>query len=776
LAGTDEQRDSEGVSSAGVPGPLSRLLRELAEAPPEELLEGWKRELRPGDRVGRFEIRREAGRGGFGAVYEAFDTELNRVVAVKTLRLSRPRHDLSSDWLKKEAEAVARLDHACIVTLFDVGTDDSGPYLVMEFLRGETLAQRIADGSIPQIEALRIAEEMAKGLAHAHQRGVLHRDLKPANVFVSEDGRVKLLDFGLAHLLGRLEDKGAGTPSYMAPEQARGDEIDERADVYAAGKILGEVLGDRSPRRLTQAVASATSADPAGRPRDGQAWLELLQAARRSVERPARVRRSALLAGAGVILGSAVAGLVVHRYSRPPDVAQGVATPSIAVLPFVDMSPQKDQEYLADGIAEQILDALAKVQGLRVPGRASSFYFKGKGAKLSEIGRELNVQSVLDGSVRRSGSRVRVTASVVDVADGHHVWSETYDRELSDVFEIQDDIAKAAVAAVKVTLLSRSGSAPRTYRTASSEAFASYLRARRSVRTRTIASVRRAIESAEKATRLDPEFAPAWAVLADAHHHHGVLEGSRWIESLQAARIAIDRGAALAPDLPEVLATRAKLRLFEWNWKGALEDIEKTLSLDPEDSIALGAKAYLTWADGRSLAAIQLFRRALEIDPFNGIVWNDLGITHAGNGQYDLARDALERALDIEPGNAFFAGNLAWVLLEEGKTDEALAACQKAALPPCVAIAQFLRGDLVQSQRALDEVIDSARFDASRTFWVACVQAWRGERDAAFDWLERAYDAHARNFLHLKTYHCWRKIRGDPRFAELLRKVNLPVD
>lgn len=775
MSGSDEHRDSEDVSSAGDPGPLSRLLQELAKAPGEELLQGWQRELQSGDRVGRFEIRREVGRGGFGAVYEAFDTELNRVVAVKALRLSRPRRDLSSAWLKKEAEAVARLDHPCIVTLFDVGTEESGPYLVMELLRGKTLAQRIADGSISQIEALGIAQEMAKGLAHAHQRGVLHRDLKPANVFVCEDGRVKLLDFGLAHLLGRPEEKGAGTPSYMAPEQARGDEIDERADVYAAGKILGEVLGDRSPRPLIQAVASATSTDPAGRPRNGQAWFELLQAARRSVERPARLRRVALLAGAGILFGGAVAGLAVHRSLRP-QVAQGATTPSIAVLPFTDMSPQKDQEHLADGIAEQILDALAKVKGLRVPGRASSFYFKGKGAKLSEIGRELNVGSVLDGSVRRSGSRVRVTASVVDVADGHHVWSETYDRELSDVFEIQDDIAKAAVASVKVTLLSRTGSAPRTYRTASAEAFASYLLARRSVRTRTIESVQRAIESAEKATRLDPEFAPAWAVLADAHHNRGVLEGSRWIESIRAARMAIDRGAALAPDLPEVLATRAKLRLFEWDWKGALVDIEKTLSLDPEDSIALAAKAYLTWANGRSVAAIQLFRRALEIDPLNGIVWNDLGITYAGNGQYDLARDALQRALDIEPGNVFFAGNLAWVLLAEGKTEEALAACQKVALPPCVAVAQFLLGDLVQSQRALDEILESARVDTSRTFWVACVHAWRGETDAAFDWLERAYDAHARNFVNLKTYHCWHKIRGDPRFAALLRKVNLPVD
>ena len=254
---SQEQCDSAVVSSAGEPGPLSRLLQEIFEAPSEDLLEGWKRELQPGDKVGRFEIRREVGRGGFGAVYEAFDTELNRGVAVKMLRLSRPRRDLSSDWIKKEAEAVARLDHPCIVTLFDVGTCDSGPYLVMELLRGKTLAQRIADGPVPVAEALRIAEEMAAGLAHAHQRGVLHRDLKPANVFVCEDGRVKLLDFGLAHLLGTERGSSGGTPAYMAPEQAAGAAVDERADVYAAGMVLGEMLTGKRPVERTPSPAPA---------------------------------------------------------------------------------------------------------------------------------------------------------------------------------------------------------------------------------------------------------------------------------------------------------------------------------------------------------------------------------------------------------------------------------------------------------------------------------------------------------------------------------------
>ena len=279
MTASGDQRDETVDASAGDPGPLSRLLQELAEASGDDALEAWTNELAPGDRVGRFEIRQEVGRGGFGAVYEALDTQLNRVVAVKTLRFSRERRDLSSEWLKREAEAVARLDHPCIVTLFDVGTSDAGPYLVMELLRGRTLAQRIAEGPVPQVEALRIAGEMAKGLAHAHQRGVLHRDLKPANVFLCEDGRVKLLDFGLAHLLGSPEAKGAGTPAYMPPEQARGDDIDARADVYAAAMVLREMLTGRRepggeplvPKALAAALERALSSNREARPRDGTA-------------------------------------------------------------------------------------------------------------------------------------------------------------------------------------------------------------------------------------------------------------------------------------------------------------------------------------------------------------------------------------------------------------------------------------------------------------------------------------------------------------------------
>ena len=347
---TDSTRDT---GQAAEPGTVSRLLVEIARASEEDLAASWREPLKPGDVVGRYQIRREIGRGGFGAVYEAFDPQLGRTVALKALKPGRSKHPVSEEWIQKEAEAVAKLDHPAIVTIFDVGTCPAGAYLVMELLRGETLAKRIEKGPLPVDEALRIAEQMAEGLAHAHSRGVLHRDLKPANVFVCEDGRVKLLDFGLAHLLGTEGSSGAGTPAYMAPEQAAGAVVDERADVWAAGMVLGEMLTGKRPvertptpvagapdrdrtrcgrRRRSRSVAgtppalagvprpvakllgAALSEDPAARPRDGGSWLSELRSARLRVDRPRRMRSAWLFAhGVRRCVGLAVAGLATWR-------------------------------------------------------------------------------------------------------------------------------------------------------------------------------------------------------------------------------------------------------------------------------------------------------------------------------------------------------------------------------------------------------------------------------------------------------------------------------
>jgi len=767
LAGTEEQRDSAVVSSAGEPGPLSRLLQELADASGEDALDAWKNELQPGDRVGRFEIRREVGRGGFGAVYEAFDTELNRVVAVKTLRLSRPRRDLSSDWIKKEAEAVARLDHPCIVTLFDVGACDSGPYLVMEMLRGKTLAQRIAEGPVAQAEALRIAEEMAKGLAHAHQRGVLHRDLKPANVFLCGDGRVKLLDFGLAHLLGTEGVTGAGTHKYMAPEQARGGEVDQRADVYAAGRVLGDMLGGRRPRRLERAIALATSTDPAARPRDGQAWLDLLQTAKHSVERPARMRRLAVLAGLGAALGGVVVGVAVHRALRPATTAHG--KPSIAVLPFKNLSADQDQEYFSDGVAEEILIALARVPGLWVPGRTSSFYFKSKDAKFEDIGRELKVDHVLEGSVRRSGNRVRISAEVVKAGTGERIWSQTFDRELSDIFAVQDEIAGAIAQALRVKFLPGLGSMTKEYRPKSQDAYQNYLLGKHFDQSFSKDAKRRAIEAFQRAVELDPEYPQAWAALGSAHHGAGT-HGAPYSEARRKAHVAVNRAAELAPDLPDVLAARAGLRLADWDWTGAKADLNRALEIDPENAEAiLWMAEYLAWM-GRLPEVVTWDRRRVEKEPISSSAWNNLGVDYWYLSRFGEAESAFSRAEEVDP-SLKLAVNRGMLLLSAGRPGEALDVCKT---PACRAMIHHALGDAGESQKALDELL--AKPEGDTRYVIARAYSFRGETDRAFEWLELAREGHVRMLNTLKVDPFFRPLHSDPRWADFLRKMNLPVN
>jgi eukaryotic-like serine/threonine-protein kinase len=430
-------------------------------------------------------------------VFEARDRVLRRAVAFKLLTgVGAP--GAAEKRLLDEAEAAARLAHPNIVTLHAVGQSEHGPYLVMELLEGATLAARLAQGPLGVREALRVALQVAEGLAHAHASGVVHRDLTPGNVFLCRDGRVKLLDLGMAHAFGRRRLDG-GTPEYMAPEQRRGAPEDERTDVFALGVVLyrmlaGELPGAGAPALevpeaplLGSLVARMLAPDPVRRPRDASEVRAALAAVQAELARaPAaagavRLRRRrgpwrvALLVAAGALLGAGAAWLATHHH------ATGEPAPSIAVLPFADLSPAHDQEYFSDGLAEEILSALTQVDGLHVAGRSSSFSFKGKDDDVRAIAARLHVANVLEGSVRKEGNRLRITAQVVSAADGYHLWSQSFDRELGGVFAVQDEIARAVVEALRVRLLpGREPASPR--RTSNPQVFADFLLGRQHMR------------------------------------------------------------------------------------------------------------------------------------------------------------------------------------------------------------------------------------------------------------------------------------------------------
>jgi serine/threonine-protein kinase len=800
------------------PGALTDLLMQVAAVP--ETPEAEPAPLQPGAVVGRFEIVRELGRGGFGVVYEARDRELGRQVALKLVRSGAGAAEDGK--VTREAEAIARLAHPNLITLHDVGRSEHGPYLVFELLRGKTLQERIDDGPLPLQEAVHIAVEVARGLAHAHAEGVVHRDLKPSNVFVTVKGQVKILDFGMAHAFGRRRLSG-GTPAYMAPEQWTDEPEDERTDVFALGVMLHVMLSGEYPfpengGRWSAGTTTAPKLDlpgapgladlidrmlekaAKGRPRDGAAVLAALTPIQDSLRtRPAdssppshAKRRKATLGErfsspvgrrllgwvAAVTTGAmlAVGGSVVwKRFSGARATAETGVTPSIAVLPFADLSERQDQGYLADGIAEELLGVLSKVQGLRVPGRTSSFHFKGKQARLEEVGQELQVEHVLEGSVRSSGKRLRINAELVRISNGERVWTETFEREFTDVFAIQDEIARAVVAALRVRLMPGQEPVAKAYRTDNQEAYESYLLGKQFLKSQSYDSMKRALAALEKSVQLAPRFAPAWAYLSGARMNAldlGLIE-TPWSEGRREALDAANHAVELAPDLPEALAVRALFRMTEWDWAGAKSDIDRAKQLAPDDPATLGAKAvYAAWT-GRKEEALTLGRLTVALDPLDGGAWNSLGILLTNAEHFEEAERAFARAMEVDPHSHFVHGNRMFLMVSTGRFAEALALCPK--IDPavlCEAIVHHELGNTARSQKALEVVVADAR--GGQDFLnIGFVQAIRGEKDSAFEWLEKARARHVGDLSILVTGLAFRSLHADPRWAALLRKMNL---
>ncbi len=769
--------------AAVAPGALSALLQQLAAT---RTVTRGEALFYPGQVVGRFELVREIGRGGFGIVYEAKDRELGRTVAFKALMIG-PRPELREERLLREADAAARLSHPNIVTLFDVGRCEEGPYLVLEYLRGQTLAARLEQGPLPVREAVHIAMEVAKGLAHTHKQGVFHRDLTPGNVFLCEDGQIKVLDFGMAHAFGRRKIEG-GTGPYMAPEQWRGAPEDERTDVFALGVVLfrmvtGEVpftdrksieSGGAAPRleapdvpALGALVARMLEKNPVKRPRDGAELLAPLAELRRQLEGAAPTQR----------------GVTARR----PDRRRARGSPrarrctSIAVLPFLNMSADPEQEYFADGISEEILNALAHIEGLHVAGRTSSFSFKGKPDDIRTIAQRLNVGAVLEGSVRKAGNRVRVTAQLVDAAKGYHFWSDSYDRELSDVFAVQDEISRAVAQALKVKLLPGHEPTTRQHWTANPDVYNHYLLARQHYYRNSQDGYHDAVAEYEKALALDPGYAPAWAGLAVSLNF--VADDEPTLERADVPRRrsieAAEKAVALAPDLADGWASRGFVRaLVHYDWSGARADLEKAIALNPGDPHARRRLGIVLSSVGRIDEAIAVLTKAVELDPLSPQTWGVLGYRYAAQGQLDLARNALNRALERSPESTDGLAGLALVEFLSGRPGAALEPLARCNVErdclAAIAVVEHALGHSHESQRALDGLV--ARHSHVRAYSIAALYSVRGDPDGAFHWLERAIAQRDTAAYWLKIDPLLRPLHGDPRFGTLLRRMNLPPD
>jgi TolB-like protein len=502
--------------------------------------------------------------------------------------------------------------------------------------------------------------------------------------------------------------------------------------------------------------------------------------------RPSRGRLAFLLLGVG--LCAAAPGLV-YFFVWPGGVRREAGSaslsphgpPSVAVLPFDDLSAQKDQAYLADGIAEEILNVLAHVNDLRVPGRASSFWFKDKGVKLADMGRELGVRNVLQGSVRKEGNRVRITAQLLDVGNGYQLWSETFDRDLIDIFRIQDEIAGAVASALKVKLLSpATGKA--SARPARIEAYEQYLLGRQLLNAGTTASIQGAREAFMRATAIDEGYAAAHAGLAQAHGAVAGFVAETPDEVTEAARLELasaERAIALDPELPDGYVARASHRLsYAWNWKGGLEDIERARSFGTGEAGPNNVHARALTAVGRFAEGFASARRATEIDPLSVGAWTILSRMLLDSGDHAGAEAAARRGLQISPDNPSPVFLLGCALLEEGKLDEALAVFDRNSFSffrlTGLAITHHAMGHAPESQAALDELVSKLAMNAA--FQIAQVHAARGEVDAALEWLERARVQHDEGLEYVRMDNLFASLHPDPRWKAFLKAMNLPVD
>jgi len=724
-----------------------------------------------GSKLGPYEILSSIGSGGMGEVWKARDTRLGRTVAIKKVR------EQHSERFKQEARSIAALNHPNICQIFDIGDD----YLVLEYIEGKHLSS-----PLPEQEAVKLAIQIATALEEAHQHGIIHRDLKPSNIMVTDEGVVKLLDFGLAKLYEQdvsissmpTEDFPAtqvgailGTVAYMSPEQAQGQPADARSDIFSFGLVLYEMLsgkrafvGDSTPETL--AALLRDEPDPL------KAFPALENIVKQCLEKKPSARYQAM-AGVKDALEKAIKPKVT--------VSSEESQPSIAVLPFVNMSGDREQEYFSDGLAEEIINALTKIKGLKVAGRTSSFYFRDKDVEFEEIGKRLKVQHILEGSVRKAGNRLRVTAQLIKVADGFHLWSERYDRDLTDIFAIQDEISEAIAEKLRVELAT--GHKPVKRHTENMEAYNLYLKGHYQLHRYNKEGFEKSKEYFEQAIKLDPNYALAWFGLAETHWYLGFLGFVRPKTANANAREATLKALELDVMLPEVHTMMAILRFSEFDWKGSEHEFLRAQELGPKSAFVWWTYSLFYLVPmGRLEDAVAIAQKAVDLDPLSPLLQWQLGHRYFYTEQYDRAIQHFSNALEIDPqyNMAYTMIGLTKSLTEnlaEGIQDLEMAVKLGGQDPISLAnlgMAYTLAGRIGDAKRLLDELHKHAQEKYVSPASVAFFYLQFGEIDKVFDFLEKAIEEHDGMIINVFRARFLRDpLSSHPRYKALLKKMNL---
>jgi serine/threonine protein kinase/Tfp pilus assembly protein PilF len=793
--------------------------------------------LTVGTKLGPYEILAPLGAGGMGEVYRARDTRLPRTVAIKILPTGLADNPAARQRFQREARAISSLQHPNICTLYDIGSENGIDFLVMEYLEGETLQDRLLGGSLPLEQVARYAMEIADALDTAHRKGFVHRDLKPSNVFLTRHGEAKVLDFGLVKLEeesvtdlrtitnpANLTSPGTavGTVAYMSPEQARGDELDARTDIFSFGAVLYEMtsgkpafpgktaavifkaildqtpvapsqLNPEFPQRLEQIIFKALEKDREVRYQstaDLRADLKRLRRDSESASGATTGRadaaktktwwRTKLAIIAGVLAMVALAAAAYLFWLRKTKTID-----SIAVLPFANASADPSMEYLSDGITEGIIDRLSGLPDIKVISRTSAFRYKKGDIEPQKIARELGVQALVTGRVIQRGAELSVSAELVDTREDKQLWGEQYNRQLADVAIVQQEIANAISGNLRVRLTSEEKTRLGKPHAVNAEAYDLYLKGRYHTNQGTAEGYKKGIEYFQQAIDKDPSYALAYAGLADSY---GLLGGGAAYapprETLPKAKAAATKALELDDTLAEAHAALGYAEYFsDWNWASAEREFRRAIDLNPNSAVSHSRYSEILGTRERFDESVAEGERAQKLDPLSPQVLTQLGYAYLSAHRYEEAISQLQSALELDPNAGVIRAQLAWAYGAKRMYPQAMAEYEKIAEPEkavteedqtvtsglgWVYAVSGKRADALKLAKEFKELSSHAYVDP---YNVAVIYAGLGDKDEAFRWLEKGYEQRSSGMPYLTTDPFWYEMRSDPRYADLLRRM-----